>query len=122
MTIRDNMIVIAAVVLTLATFASGVDVYPEHSPSNRFEQDDTSDSDSVCGLCPDNSNFLHVLVLRGKQAFSSYMFVDLLLNCCNVVVKSASDVYPQDIRGKELSMQLNFIYIYIYTLSVCLYG
>lgn len=104
------MIVIAAVVLTLATFASGIDVYHEQGPSNRFEQDDTSDSESACGSCPDNSNFFHVFVLRGRQTFSSYMFVDLLSNCCNVVVKSASDVYPLDIRGKELNMQLHIIY------------
>ena len=113
------MIVIAAVVLTLATFASGIDVYHEQGPSNRFEQDDTSDSESACGPCPDNSNFFHVFVLRGRQTFSSYMFVDLLSNCCNVVVKSASDVYPLDIRGKELNMQLHIIYIKIYVMTDC---
>ena len=85
MKIQNNLTVMAAaaVVLVLATFNP---VYCKQTGPN---------------LCPNNSSFYHVIVLRENCDFSSYMFVDLCSSdsCCNVVAKK--DAYPNDIRGKR---------------------
>ena len=108
----DNFIVIAAtvtaaVVLVLATFISTIDAYYHQSPSDPFTlEEDAFDSDLLCDPCPNNSSFYHIGVLRGNQSISSsYMFVDLVdfsSNCCNIIAKPKSEVYPTDIRGKRL--------------------
>ena len=98
------ILVTTAVILALAIFIPTSDA--RHIPSrfNRRDQESVaSNSESVCGSCPDGSNFSYVYILRGNDSHKSYMFVDLLLpnGCCDVIAKDVSN--PLDIQGNMLN-------------------
>ena len=100
-----NLIVITtAVVLALAIFISTSDARHIQSQFNRRDQDAVgSSSESVCGPCPDSSNFSYVFIQRESRDYKSYMYIDLLSpnGCCDVVAKEYAN--PLDIQGKMLN-------------------
>ena len=100
-----NLILITtAVILALAIFIPTSDARHIPSQFNRRDQDSVaSKSESVCGSCPDGSNFSYVYILRGNDSHKSYMYVDLLSpnGCCDVIAKDVSN--PLDIRGNMLN-------------------
>lgn len=103
MKIQGSIFVMAAMaILALGICALTDDDYYEKNPLDPLEQD-TSDSNSPCDVCSNNSCQLIQISVMTETDSSLPMCVHMPSQneCCNVVAARNCTIYPQDVRGNR---------------------